>query len=758
MKKYIIIAIGLLLLGGATYQNKSQMFGAFSDPFLSIQLATSPSNGNCLTTDGTNNSWGSCGSGSGSDDGYGFTTDSYAGLTVQSTTTALWLKDLTPYSLLASSTLFSYSSTTYGSFATASTTNLNIGSGQGYGFVGSNGLFGVISSSTLATNLQLNCATITGSASLCDGDDATGGSGSVSTSTVDWIIYKKGTNTVVYDTITNTDVLTTTSFSTACNYVVNQATSTFPARTSVAVRSGYYNALADCIIDGNSNQYGPTFDFQFQASSTEVFVPTGVNAFRFQNQASVNITNLTCGVVGTATCLFATTTSGTQSSLRESYIKGLNVHATTTHSGWAIDLINPFRNHFESVDLKFVANGLRVQCNTSGFNCGDTTYERGFTEILNSSIGYMVKLEGNAGTHNQDTFIDWNGISNDADDVMWYFKKAYWNRVIGSNSEEFATTTEFYNSHDNTFISNKYMNLGNSGGTVVFNDANSYNNSFSCKYIEVTGATVLMRDLNSVATTRPNSFGNFEGGYCAIGDDGGSVSFATTTSSVVYKIHDNITGNLSYLNGLQLQGDRIHFNWNSVFTTFIGWVNSALTFQVGGNSILSMTSTVATALQSWDFGGASSLEIPNGTGNTTDAIGEIAFDTSDNQLLVATTTQNTPAVIPTTMKLWGMTIASTSVDFVSGGRIWLPPQRDGFDVTEIHCAVDGGTSVVIGLSNSGGTTDSETVTCDADGANDTSIDTNSVYASGSLNSLEIGTITGSVDYVTVSVWGKYTRE
>jgi len=47
----------------------------------------------------------------GSADGYGFTTDSYGGLTVQSTTTALWLKDLTPYSLIASSTLFTYAST-----------------------------------------------------------------------------------------------------------------------------------------------------------------------------------------------------------------------------------------------------------------------------------------------------------------------------------------------------------------------------------------------------------------------------------------------------------------------------------------------------------------------------------------------------------------------------------------------------------------------------------------------------------------------
>jgi hypothetical protein len=183
-------------------------------------------------------------------------------------------------------------------------------------------------------------------------------------------------------------------------------------------------------------------------------------------------------------------------------------------------------------------------------------------------------------------------------------------------------------------------------------------------------------------------------------------------------------------------------------------------FALAGTKFYELTEAgVHTFLGVINAGDATSLEIPNGTAPAFTATGQIAYDTSDKQILVATSTGASDiAVIPTIQKLWGATIASTSIDFISGGRIWMPPQRDGFDVTEIHCAVDGGTSVVIAVSNSGGTTDSETVTCDADGASDTSIDTNSVYAAGSLNSLEIGTITGSVDYVTFSVWGFYTRE
>ena len=150
------------------------------------------------------------------------------------------------------------------------------------------------------------------------------------------------------------------------------------------------------------------------------------------------------------------------------------------------------------------------------------------------------------------------------------------------------------------------------------------------------------------------------------------------------------------------------------------------------------------------------MAIPQGASPTIDSVGEIGFDTTSNQLLIATTSG--VAVIPTMIKLFGGGLASTSPDFVSGGRIFTTPQRDGFVVREIHCICDAGTSVVINLSNYGGTTDSETITCDTNGAADTDITANSSYAAGSFNSIEIGTIVGSVDYFTYSVWGHIIRE
>lgn len=63
-----IIGLALALTGFLGITDKAnaptQQFGSFSDPFVSVQLAPNPQNGNCLTTNGTDNAWSSsCGGG-----------------------------------------------------------------------------------------------------------------------------------------------------------------------------------------------------------------------------------------------------------------------------------------------------------------------------------------------------------------------------------------------------------------------------------------------------------------------------------------------------------------------------------------------------------------------------------------------------------------------------------------------------------------------------------------------------------------------
>lgn len=67
---YIALILGIItsVTGYFGYQSltdQPETLGAFGDPFLSIQLAPSPGNGDCLTTDGTDNAWDDCGTGGG---------------------------------------------------------------------------------------------------------------------------------------------------------------------------------------------------------------------------------------------------------------------------------------------------------------------------------------------------------------------------------------------------------------------------------------------------------------------------------------------------------------------------------------------------------------------------------------------------------------------------------------------------------------------------------------------------------------------
>lgn len=164
----------------------------------------------------------------------------------------------------------------------------------------------------------------------------------------------------------------------------------------------------------------------------------------------------------------------------------------------------------------------------------------------------------------------------------------------------------------------------------------------------------------------------------------------------------------------------------------------------------------------YDFGGATSIEIVNDTAPVVDAVGEIAVDTTDNQLIFATSTDaNAPGVHPTTMRMGAFMIASTSqpftTGFVTGKSISFPTNRDGYKVTELYCTAIGGTSVVINFDNGSGNT--STLTCTTAGASLIGVGANSVVTAGATTTaIETGTVTGAVDYLKVSVYGTYIRE
>lgn len=174
------------------------------------------------------------------------------------------------------------------------------------------------------------------------------------------------------------------------------------------------------------------------------------------------------------------------------------------------------------------------------------------------------------------------------------------------------------------------------------------------------------------------------------------------------------------------------------------------------DSFLLNTGDIGTGI--YDFGGATTFEIPNAAGNTLGAIGQVDFDTTDMQFLIATTTANTPVVYPSTMNIWSATVASTSAAFNNGGTIPLPIKRDGFIIKEIHCWVSGGTSVAINLADSDGANNTDAVTCATTATSDTAMSVNYAVTASQLKVLEIGSIVGSPNFLSFTVTGVYTRE
>lgn len=140
------------------------------------------------------------------------------------------------------------------------------------------------------------------------------------------------------------------------------------------------------------------------------------------------------------------------------------------------------------------------------------------------------------------------------------------------------------------------------------------------------------------------------------------------------------------------------------------------------------------------------LTIPNGTAPTADDPGELAFDTTDNMLVID------DFAIPTKTTLFAWSHGSTSPKFATSTTWYLPTIEDGYVVTDINCKVTGGTSK--GLTIFG-----ETLTCDADGAVDDGAITTATIGEGSTTvAYTLGNTSGVVNDIIITVSGRITRE
>jgi hypothetical protein len=151
----------------------------------------------------------------------------------------------------------------------------------------------------------------------------------------------------------------------------------------------------------------------------------------------------------------------------------------------------------------------------------------------------------------------------------------------------------------------------------------------------------------------------------------------------------------------------------------------------------------------YDFGGATSVEIPNSAAPTVDAAGEIAVDTTDDQLIYY---GGAKRVIPYTGQF--CFTVENPVDADDNIPIFRPV--DALTITGVSCEVDGSSSPDIDVTISDGTNALEAITCDDDGASDDGSITNGTFTANERMEYDSANKTGTVTWLNVCV--RYTTD
>ena len=105
----------------------------------------------------------------------------------------------------------------------------------------------------------------------------------------------------------------------------------------------------------------------------------------------------------------------------------------------------------------------------------------------------------------------------------------------------------------------------------------------------------------------------------------------------------------------------------------------------------------------------------------------------------------------TTIKVWSVTVASTSPAFIDGGLLPIPVEFQAYTMTDIVCKVDGGTSKIIAIEDASANS-TEDITCATSPTQDDGSITNASATSLEEMFIDFGAGSGTVDYVTITVY------
>lgn len=220
----------------------------------------------------------------------------------------------------------------------------------------------------------------------------------------------------------------------------------------------------------------------------------------------------------------------------------------------------------------------------------------------------------------------------------------------------------------------------------------------------------------------------------------GHIAFVSTSDTVIANIRTNEIDATMFADGdwgdMSVSSNSVTLDSDTVDTAEIA-ANAV------GESELDESMNF-TATGAWNFGGATDLEIPNGTSPTVDTAGQAAIDTSNDELIYFGASKR---VLTYVMQKGFFDSSPTASD-----NIMFFKAPFNLTITDIDCIVDqsqGSNSVDIDLQECDSTGKNctavdSTITCDTDGAADDGSLTNGTIDSGDWVNVAEGTVTGTI--------------
>ena len=240
-----------------------------------------------------------------------------------------------------------------------------------------------------------------------------------------------------------------------------------------------------------------------------------------------------------------------------------------------------------------------------------------------------------------------------------------------------------------------------------------------------------------------------------VGSGSGPGSFTSGTSSVTVGTSGNSTLFIGYTSSATVNNEHV--------TT----VSNTQTLTNKSIDISQITGGAAGA-NAYDFGGSTSLEIPNGTGNTIDTEGEIGFDTTDDVLVMYDGVS--AKVIAQATNTYTVTIASGTSWNSLAIPVFRAPSEMAITLTKVYAeSLPSGTSVQFNLEeraagsvNSAGTDAFNVLDSTANGTGQTitAFANASIAANASLvfTTPSSGADAGSTSMVTFTIYYLKDRE